>query len=687
MVFVILFLGVQIPQTEAIGLNCDLLVPVTGDQVRIYWGARHEPPAEVYISVRLYVDGEFITEISSNTGSANTQTFLNYGPGSHLAEIYSEAYSGGTSCYLSKPFTIDNITACSNGADDDGDGLSDYPDDPGCDSPGDNDEYNEPLPPPPPPAPGPFNVTSGACYDWPNPKVETNFSPSSGAISYTLQKWNGSSYVDIYSGSYQEIDSYGDPNVSSGNTYFYRVVAHNSSGSTISNGEWEQYVNQPNCGGPSSYSLSVTVSGSGTVSGTGISCPGDCSENVTYDTWITITATPSPGNTFSSWSGACAGQGSSCSLYMNQARSTTANFSANSYALSVAKAGTGSGTITSSPAGISCGSDCSESYTLNTQVTLTRNADQGSNFGGWSGACSGQGANCTVTMDAAKSVTATFNGDSYALTVSKSGAGSGTVTSSPSGISCGSDCSENYSNNTSVILTASASSGSDFGGWSGHCSGTGTCNLTMNAAKNVTAAFNTAFNYSLSNSGNSNVTKESGNAFTQNTITKTLTAGATQAVTLTLSGVPSGTSYSISNSSCSPTCTSVITFTVSPSTAAGTYPITVTGSPLSRQTSFNLVVTGAPFSVSCAGSPATVLLGQTVTWTATVSGGTSPYTYSWSGTAIPTSPAPSTNPYSRSYSTIGQKSAQATVTDSESVQSTCPAATVQVNFDPNFEEF
>ena len=195
------------------------------------------------------------------------------------------------------------------------------------------------------------------------------------------------------------------------------------------------------------------------------------------------------------------------------------------------------------------------------------------------------------------------------------------------------------------------------------------------------------FNYSLSNSGTSNVTKTSGNAFTQNTITKALTSGTTESVTLSLSGVPGGISYSISNSACSPTCTSVITFTVSPSTPVGTHPITVTGSPLGKQTIFNLVVLGNPMTVSCSASPSPALLGQTVTWTAAVSGGTPPRTYSWSGTNFPTSPPPSTNPFSIIYSTIGQKVAAVTVTDTDSVTATCLAGVVQINFNPNLEEF
>jgi hypothetical protein len=77
-------------------------------------------------------------------------------------------------------------------------------------------------------------------------------------------------------------------------------------------------------------------------------------------------------------------------------------------ALSVTKAGTGSGTVTSAPAGISCGADCAETYNSGTSVTLTASSDASSTFTAWSGACTGTGS-CSVAMNAAKTVTATFN--------------------------------------------------------------------------------------------------------------------------------------------------------------------------------------------------------------------------------------------------------------------------------------
>ncbi|MBF0536980.1 MAG: DUF1566 domain-containing protein [Nitrospirae bacterium] len=84
------------------------------------------------------------------------------------------------------------------------------------------------------------------------------------------------------------------------------------------------------------------------------------------------------------------------------------------------------------------------------------------------------------------------------LSVSTSGSGSGTVTSSPSGIDCGSTCSALFAVGTSVTLTATASDNSTFSGWGGDCSGTSsTCPLTMSATKSVTATFTPSCNFAI----------------------------------------------------------------------------------------------------------------------------------------------------------------------------------------------
>ncbi|MGB3941599.1 MAG: toxin TcdB middle/N-terminal domain-containing protein [Candidatus Manganitrophaceae bacterium] len=76
------------------------------------------------------------------------------------------------------------------------------------------------------------------------------------------------------------------------------------------------------------------------------------------------------------------------------------------------------------------------------------------------------------------------------LTLTKSGTGSGSITSNPVGLDCGATCTPSFALSTSVALTATSSVGSTFTGWSGACTGTGACNVTMDAAKSVTATFN-----------------------------------------------------------------------------------------------------------------------------------------------------------------------------------------------------
>jgi hypothetical protein len=90
---------------------------------------------------------------------------------------------------------------------------------------------------------------------------------------------------------------------------------------------------------------------------------------------------------------------------MNGDQSVTATFTLGPHQLTVAMAGSGSGTV--SGAGITCPGTCTGSYASGSTVTLTAAGQNGSSFAGWSGGCTGTGG-CSVTMGADQSVTASF---------------------------------------------------------------------------------------------------------------------------------------------------------------------------------------------------------------------------------------------------------------------------------------
>jgi len=185
---------------------------------------------------------------------------------------------------------------------------------------------------------------------------------------------------------------------------------------------------------------------------------------------------------------------------------------AQSFQLTVQMAGNGTGTVSSSPGGISCGNTCKADFDSGTKVTLTPNPTGNSTFTGWGGACSGTSA-CEVTVTADTSVTATFSTPAppqmSTLTVALAGTGSGSVSSSPSGINCGNTCSASFDNGTQITLTATPLSGSTFQGWSGACTGTSNCVVTLNANTSVTATFAAAqptLTVTLAGSGSGTVT-------------------------------------------------------------------------------------------------------------------------------------------------------------------------------------
>ncbi len=101
---------------------------------------------------------------------------------------------------------------------------------------------------------------------------------------------------------------------------------------------------------------------------------------------------------------------------------------ASQYLLTLVKPGKGNGTISSSPAGIDCGSDCAEMYDVGSEVTLVATPSEDSIFTGWSGACSGIDTTCTVTItNGPNFVMANFSPESVSTPKTPDGATSGKI--------------------------------------------------------------------------------------------------------------------------------------------------------------------------------------------------------------------------------------------------------------------
>ena len=162
---------------------------------------------------------------------------------------------------------------------------------------------------------------------------------------------------------------------------------------------------------------------------------------------------------------------------------------------------TNNGTVTSNPSGINCGHGgtlCSENYTAGSVLTLTGTAAEAAADGfavvSWGGDCAGANNQITLTMDTDKICTATFGAQTSPkiLTITQV-TNNGTVTSNPSGISCGNGgtlCSASHTTGSRVTLTATAADGFAFASWGGHCAGaTNPVTLTMDAEKTCMATF------------------------------------------------------------------------------------------------------------------------------------------------------------------------------------------------------
>lgn len=230
----------------------------------------------------------------------------------------------------------------------------------------------------------------------------------------------------------------------------------------------------------------------------------DCRATLDLGTEVILQATPIAGSRFVKWTGAvCDGSANATCVFRIPARDVSVSPTFKDVtALTLTKSG--QGTITSTPAGISCGPACSSvgfDFARGIVVKLNPRPPVGWSFTGFSGACSG--ATCSVDATGPTAlVGASFSIQQRRLTVSVVGQG---IVGGP-GVACnpgGTPCALDVDYGTRLPLTATAAPGHRFTGWSQGCKGLSTCNNRMTVNRSVTATFKPEFGLTVTKPGNS----------------------------------------------------------------------------------------------------------------------------------------------------------------------------------------
>jgi hypothetical protein len=242
-------------------------------------------------------------------------------------------------------------------------------------------------------------------------------------------------------------------------------------------------------------SIEKTGSGSGTITSSpaGINCGSTCSAEYEHGTEVTLSATPGPFTEAAKWSGCeSVSPENKCKVTMASAKSVSASFSLHPVSLKVKPGGLGTGTVSSAPAGISCGATCTASFGEGQTVTLTGTPTGKTEAVKWSGcdAITAEGK-CQVTMAGAREVGAVFDLEGPTLSVAITGPGTGTVTSAPTALECPAACAVNFPEGSKVTLSAIRGLHSEAAKWTGcdEVSKENKCIVTMSSARQVSAAF------------------------------------------------------------------------------------------------------------------------------------------------------------------------------------------------------
>lgn len=238
--------------------------------------------------------------------------------------------------------------------------------------------------------------------------------------------------------------------------------------------------------------LTANASGGGSVT--------PATQTVYFGATAKVTATANGGYYFAGWSGAASGTANPLTVTMDVASKTvTANFSPNSYSVSTGTNGTGSGSVSGGG-----------TYSYGSTATLQANPSAGSYFAGWSGALSGTTNPAGLYVDGSKSVTATFNLNTYTLTTNTSGSGSVTAGGT-------------YNYGTNVSITATPSTGYYFSGWSGAATGTtNPVTISMTSSQTLTANF-APYSYTLTTNTSGTGSVTAGGSYSYGSV-RTITA-------------------------------------------------------------------------------------------------------------------------------------------------------------------
>ena len=235
--------------------------------------------------------------------------------------------------------------------------------------------------------------------------------------------------------------------------------------------------------GPSTqtFPLTVTVIPGGCegptvtnrINTTGIMCPPDCTETYASGEVTYIEADVPSGCRFVGFSGDCVNVGGACPLNMAAARNVTATFEAVQAVCSIVLDGTGTGRVTSNPAGIQCPPTCSYTFNPGTSISLQAVADSGSEFKYWRHNPVLNTPGIATSVDRELTIAATFDVvGTTAMTVVRSG--DGTVAGAGGAIQCGQVCETAVPIGQPFTLRATPAQGYTFGGWGGACASAGT---------------------------------------------------------------------------------------------------------------------------------------------------------------------------------------------------------------------